>query len=775
MAPMSCAAAVTLQRLKLRETGFAPLPLEGKKCFLEKWAEKNETNPEEIKLWAKLYPDWLGTGVLTRTMPALDIDIKHPDAATAVEEMARQRFGERGHFLVRFGNAPKRAVPFRTDIPFPKIATSLIASDGATDQKIEFLGAGQQLACFGIHPDTRKPYSWHGGEPGQIKLEDLPSINEAEARALVEDAVRLVAEFGYKELQARRKAGSNDRTAGNGSDPDAWADLLANIHAGRGLHDSLRDLAAKLVAAGMGAGASVNLLRAALQNSSAPRDARWKERFDAIPSLIASAREKFAGPADPPHPVVPVDLWASFDPPELPSGLLPDAIENFARTETTMMGADVAGLAMAALAVCAAAIPDSVKLQVKRHSESWTESARLWVALIGDPSTKKSPILRQAVWPLARIDARLHQKYLTEKSYYESLTAEEKKGKPPPEQRRVRIEDTTIEAAQEVLKASPEGVLCLQDELSGWFGSMDKYSGPRGAAKDRGFWLQSFNGGEYVVNRIGRGAVIIPNLSVSMLGGIQPEPVRKLAADAVDDGLLQRVCPIMLRASTMGRDEPAGQSYYGDLIDALHLMKIPKSVLRFDDGALAIRHTLERKHLDLMRCEAVNRKLSAHIGKYDGLFARLCVVWHCIENVRNDLPPIVTENTSRRVAAFLHEFLLPHAVAFNVTVLGVSDDHDRLTAVAGYILAHRLDTITNRDVQRGDRTMRNLLKKDIEKIFDQLDALGWINRIPGGRPADPPRWGINPECHRLFQARAEKEASRRLSTREAIAQVARRV
>jgi hypothetical protein len=135
-------------------------------------------------------------------------------------------------------------------------------------------------------------------------------------------------------------------------------------------------------------------------------------------------------------------------------------------------------------------------------------------------------------------------------------------------------------------------------------------------------------------------------------------------------------------------------------------------------------------------------------------------------------PQLRQYRTARRLGPRMR---VPHAVAFNVTVLGVSDDHDRLTAVAGYILAHRLDTITNRDVQRGDRTMRNLVKKDIEKIFDQLDALGWINRIPAGRPADPPRCGVNPECHRLFQARAEKEASRRLSTREAIAQVTRRV
>ena len=39
----------------------------------------------------------------------------------AVEELARERFEERGYVLVRIGKAPKRAVLLRTDTPFPKI------------------------------------------------------------------------------------------------------------------------------------------------------------------------------------------------------------------------------------------------------------------------------------------------------------------------------------------------------------------------------------------------------------------------------------------------------------------------------------------------------------------------------------------------------------------------------------------------------------------------------------------------------------------------------
>ncbi|MCO5092713.1 bifunctional DNA primase/polymerase [Bosea sp. (in: a-proteobacteria)] len=117
----------------------------------------------------------------------------------------------------------------------------------------------------------------------------------------------------------------------------------------------------------------------------------------------------------------PVDIWGKFNPPALPAGLLPAAIEEFAHVQGEMMGADPGGLACAALAVCAAAIPDSIKLQVKQHDTSWTESARLWIALIGDPSTKKSPVLSQAVRPLLRLDAALYREYAQAMAEYEAL------------------------------------------------------------------------------------------------------------------------------------------------------------------------------------------------------------------------------------------------------------------------------------------------------------------------------------------------------------------
>jgi hypothetical protein len=466
----------------------------------------------------------------------------------------------------------------------------------------------------------------------------------------------------------------------------------------------------------------------------------------------------------------PINLWGHFDPPPLPLGLLPRAIEQFAVEEGELIGADCSGLALGALAVCAAALPDHTRLRVKKHDPNWLEAARLWVGLIGNPSTKKTPIILRAAKPLKRIDAEMWAEYLAAKEIYDELSSEERKHAERPRQRRLRIEDTTIEAAQEVLKHSPDGVLCLQDELSGWFGAMDKYAGHRGAAKDRGFWLQAFQGGPYAYNRITRGAGLIENLSVSLLGGIQPDPMRKVAADTVDDGLLQRLIPIVLRHGTLGKDAPAtrvaGHSY-DELIAHLHDRAPPPAPFIFTDEALAIRAKLEQKHLDLTACEATNKKLAAHIGKYDGLFARLCLLWHCIEETEGP----ITEHTARRVADFMHYFLLPHACSFYVGMLGLSDDHERLTAVAGYILAHKLNRITNRDIQRGDRTMRGLERQDIDGIFQQLDALGWISQTLGPRPTSPAHWIVNPAVHQLFAQRAEREAADRVKQREMLAEM----
>lgn len=482
----------------------------------------------------------------------------------------------------------------------------------------------------------------------------------------------------------------------------------------------------------------------------------------------------------------PVDLWAHFPPPDFPIGLLPKIIEDFALVQGETMGADPSGLAMAAISTCAAVISDDIKIRLKKY-DSWTESPRIWIALVGSPSTKKTPILNVATAPLRAMDLAFVKQYQDESKRYNALEPETKKSEQPPKQKRLRIEDTTVEALQEVLVDNPDGLMCLQDELSGFFGQMDKYHSSRGALSDRAFWLRAYNGGEFALNRISRGVKVISNLSICLLGGIQPEPIRKLATDSQDDGLLQRICPIVLKPATLGEDVPRPDvnEHFDRVVNSLYHLKPPGIAnsfqLEFSEGAQLIRRELEERHLDLQSSEIISRKLAAHIGKFDGIFGRLCVVWHCIEavqinqdNMNNkyfQLPILITENTARRVADFMRYFLFQHAVAFYAGTLGLSDDHDSLKSIAGYILARKLTKISNRDVQRGNRAMRGLRESDIRPIFEQLEALGWLTRSEPARQGGQLYWNVNPEVHRKFLKRAELEARRRSESQKIVSEV----
>ena len=109
----------------------------------------------------------------------------------------------------------------------------------------------------------------------------------------------------------------------------------------------------------------------------------WLEQGGNKKLLLARAEQALRR-STPQETIEPINLWGQFDPPQLPSGLLPDVIEQFARDEGELTGADPSGFAVAALAVCAGALPDHTQLQVKRHDPNFLEAARLWVGLIGN-------------------------------------------------------------------------------------------------------------------------------------------------------------------------------------------------------------------------------------------------------------------------------------------------------------------------------------------------------------------------------------------------------
>src|SRR5262249_4433338 len=163
------------------------------------WEQKFDVSEEEIRRWEKTYPRARNTGVLAKFAPGFDIDITIEAAAKAAEDKAREFLEEQEHTNIhaRFGAPPKRLIPLRTDEPFTKLYRAFKAPDGS-EHKLEMLGDGQQYVVDGIHPDTRKPYTWFGSELTAIKRENLPYIRRDDAEQLLDAIAKvLIEEHGF--------------------------------------------------------------------------------------------------------------------------------------------------------------------------------------------------------------------------------------------------------------------------------------------------------------------------------------------------------------------------------------------------------------------------------------------------------------------------------------------------------------------------------------------------------------------------------------------------
>jgi hypothetical protein len=187
----------------LLANSYWPIPVAGKSPVLPDWTNIVATE-ELIRGWER-HP---GTGILTRTTPAIDIDILDEALAGDIEAFTRGYFNGPGRLLHRVGRWPKRAFLFRTEAPFAKLQEKFIApgrkfldKDGDDiEQKLEILCDGQQLVVDGIHPDTGKPYTWLDGVPWEVPAAKLVLLTKEAARRWLDEAAALLVKRGWQHV-----------------------------------------------------------------------------------------------------------------------------------------------------------------------------------------------------------------------------------------------------------------------------------------------------------------------------------------------------------------------------------------------------------------------------------------------------------------------------------------------------------------------------------------------------------------------------------------------
>jgi uncharacterized protein DUF3987 len=481
----------------------------------------------------------------------------------------------------------------------------------------------------------------------------------------------------------------------------------------------------------------------------------WIDRGGNKKLLLARAEDARARPA-----VAMFDPWETYIVPPFPLDILPPVVRDFVREQSDVMGCDPAAAAMAALATMSGALHHDFALKMLRHGRWWAHP-RLWVILCGDPSRKKTPIISTCTQPLVDHEMHLRAQYADEMRAYEAAMAARDKGEPelpePPPPPRYLAWDTTTEKLGEILARSDKGILIKSDELAGWLGSMERYHSGGGRA-DRAFWLQAYDGGPYAVDRIKRGELFIKNLSVSIIGGIQPALLAELHG-LTTDGLLQRFLPVMMASGRFPQDVDNDDEIYRDLIYGL-VAATPAKLRLSDSGLLA----MDAIRLRLSEIEPVADGIApgfqSFIGKLAGAAGSLALILH-LASTRTAADEVEAD-TVENVGRLIFEFILPHAREFYR--VGEESNGEQLRRLASYVLTCDKDQILASDITTNVRDCRGLNLFNLGKRVSPLVAAGWLE--PANSTPFCRTWTVLPRVRQTLGARAELERRRKAQLRE---------
>ena len=272
-----------------------------------------------------------------------------------------------------------------------------------------------------------------------------------------------------------------------------------------------------------------------------------------------TARESQNGPkpGESREPAAPKVLpWKPF-----PVECLPDVLRAFVEGMATAFGVDPGWIAPACLTVIGGAIGRS---RVIRVNPTWSEVPSLWLAVVGESGTKKSPILNRIVRPLWAVHKRLAKEYAQVMKKHlaaealcalklEKATRDAAKnggGIPAgleelpvrPLEIRCMVSNATVQKLTAILAENPRGVFASYDELQTWFDSLGRFAQKNG--NELAAWLPMDSGHALMADTLTRGTVFVEHAFCAILGGIQPGLLKARFADSgfLDSGGAARFC-----------------------------------------------------------------------------------------------------------------------------------------------------------------------------------------------------------------------------------------
>jgi hypothetical protein len=403
--------------------------------------------------------------------------------------------------------------------------------------------------------------------------------------------------------------------------------------------------------------------------------------------------------------------------------------------------------------------------------QGWSEPPIIWAMCIGLPSAGKSPAIDAAIQPLRKAERPLREEAkkklvdwtekaevakIKEQTWKEAAKKAIQAGEtppdkpdgcdvgPPPHVPRLVVNDGTIERLGAILSRQPKGTLQMRDELAGWLEGMQRYAG---GGTDRPFWLESFGGRGFTVERMGREPLTIDGLSIGVLGGIQPDRLKTLLFKSDDDGLLARFLPIWPDPAPLRRP----QAWADEFLMETALKRLLTLEMATDENdeerprfiplSDEAHHLMHELRLTVREWETSAEGLMlSFLGKLPGLTARLSLVLAFLDwaTEGGEQPTFISEAAFGRAAHLVEAYFLPmarRAYAYAAT----PKPQRAARRLIGIIREKGWQQFTSREVMKLDRAGLGT-KADLDPALALLEEGDCIRPVEqpqnpqGGRP-----------------------------------------
>lgn len=404
-------------------------------------------------------------------------------------------------------------------------------------------------------------------------------------------------------------------------------------------------------------------------------------------------------------------------PDAFPVEVLPPRVLLFVEEAAVALGVDPALIAGPCLAALAGCIGNRRRIVLR---PGWSEACVLWIAIVMPSGSKKSPAIKRATGYLADLEAAALAEY--------AEIMEKWKGGPqePERPNRLIVSDITTEGLLSVHSKAPLGLLLYRDELAGWFNGFDRYNSGKGG--DAQTWAEMHQGTPCIIDRKTSGTLSVPRAAVSIVGGIQPEILRKaLTGDHLYDGIASRVLFIAVpeRLKKWDEEESRDDTRMGwtSLLDELLALRPNEDGTPVDlpmtERAKAAWASYYNEHAQREAKE--HGPMRAAMSKLEATTARFALVIQLAKNPRS----VEVYAKAMKAGIVLSNWFEGQARRVYRGFEETEQERDRREVYA-WIMKHGRST-TERDLANGGP---NRFRKRAREVLADLVAAGSAERFP---------------------------------------------